>query len=224
VQEKGGFLEAFRAGFIQERIKSTAQKRNMDIATRKEILLGTNQYPNPIEAKDQSMDSSVFQPLDCTDDKAEVETLRMYRGGQAFEELRYQTDKFAKSNKRPSVFMLTMGNLAMRRARSQFAGNFFSSAGYEIVDNNGFKTEEEAVKACMEAKADIAVICSSDDEYTEIAPKLLDLLKDKAIVVLAGYPKDLAGELQKKGLKHFIHMRSNVLETLQEFQNELKIK
>jgi len=138
--------------------------------------------------------------------------------------LRYKTDVFAKSNKRPKVFMLTMGNLGMSRARSQFAGNFFACAGYEILDNNGFKTVEEAANVCINAKADIAVICSSDDEYAEIAPKLFDLLNDKAIVVVAGYSNAILDQLQSKGIKHFIHVRTNVLETLKEFQNLLGIK
>jgi methylmalonyl-CoA mutase len=224
VQEKGGFLEAFKSGFIQKTIKETAQKRDMDIATRKEVLLGTNQYPNPTEFKKDKIESYVFKAFDCTDKNAEVETLKMYRGGQAFEELRYKTDVFARSNKRPKVFMITMGNLAMRRARSQFAGNFFSCAGYEIIDNNGFKTVEEAADSCLNAKAGIAVICSSDNEYTDIAPKLFDLLNEKTIVVLAGYPKAMLEELQNKGLKYFIHMKSNVLETLRLFNKELGIE
>ncbi|MCD4729204.1 MAG: acyl-CoA mutase large subunit family protein [Bacteroidales bacterium] len=224
VQEKGGFLEAFKSGFIQKIIKETAQKRDMDIATRKEVLLGTNQYPNPTEFKKEKIESTVFKAFDCTDKNAEVETLKTYRGGQAFEELRYKTDVFARSNKRPKVFMLTMGNLAMRRARSQFAGNFFSCAGYEIIDNNGFKTVEEAAKACLNEKADIAVICSSDDEYADIAPKLYDLLNEKMIVVVAGYPKAILEELENKGLKYFIHIKTNVLETLKIFNKELGIK
>lgn len=218
VQEKGGFLEAFKSGYIQKVIKETAQKRDMDIATRKEVLLGTNQYPNPTEFKENKIEQSVFKAFDCRDKNAEVETLKMYRGSQAFEALRYKTDVFAKSKIRPKVFMLTMGNLAMRRARSQFAGNFFSCAGYEIIDNNGFKTVEDAATACINAKPDIAVICSSDDEYADIAPRLYDLLKDKAIVVVAGYPQAIINDLEAKGIKHFIHVRTNVLETLNKFQ------
>ncbi len=224
VQEKGGFLEAFKSGFIQKVIKETTQKRDMDIATRKEVLLGTNQYPNPTEFKENKVDPSVFEAFDCTDKNAKVETLKMYRGAQAFEVLRYQTDVFAKSYKRPKVFMLTMGNLAKRRARSQFAGNFFSCAGYEIIDNNGFKTVEAAASACLNAKADITVICSSDDEYADIAPKLYELLNEKTIVVVAGYPKAILKDLENKGLKYFIHLKSNVLETLRSFNKELGIK
>ena len=48
---------------------------------------------------------------------------------------------------RPKVFMLTIGNLAMRLARSQFSSNFFACAGYQIIDNLGFQTVQEGVDA-----------------------------------------------------------------------------
>ena len=46
VQEKGGFVAAFKDGFVQGEIKATAAKRNQNIALRRENLLGTNQFPN----------------------------------------------------------------------------------------------------------------------------------------------------------------------------------
>ncbi len=223
VQEKGGFLEAFKAGFIQEKINDSARERDMDIATRKEIILGTNQYPNGSEIKQDDIDEAVFESYDISDEDAEVETLKPYRGAQAFEKLRYQTDLYARENGRPKVFLITMGNLAMRRARAQFAGNFFGCAGYEIMDNIGFKSVDEAVNACVKSGAEIAVICSSDDEYADIAPKIAEQLKDKTILVLAGYPKDLIDDLKANGITHFIHIKSNVLETLQDFQEKLGI-
>jgi methylmalonyl-CoA mutase len=116
-----------------------------------------------------------------------------------------------------------MGNLAFRRARAQFTANFFGCAGYEVVDNNGFASIEEGVVACKKASADIAVVCSSDDAYADLAPALYEQLKDDCIFVVAGYPKDILEELQETGIEHFIHMRSNVLETLKTFQNLLGI-
>ena len=221
IQEKGGFLEAFKAGFIQEKIRESAQQRDMDIATRKEIILGTNQYPNSGEIKTEKLDESVFEPYDQRDEDTGVETLKIYRGPQAFEKLRYQTDRYAESKARPKVFLITMGNLAMRRARAQFAANFFGCAGYKIIDNIGFKNVDEAVEACLKAGADIAVICSSDEDYAEIASDLAAKLKDKTILVLAGYPKELVEDLKEKGIEYFIHIKSNVLETLKEFQKKL---
>lgn len=223
VQEKGGFLEAFKAGFIQDKILETSQKRDIDIATRKEIILGTNQYPNTTENIKQKVSSEVFIPTNQTSQNAEVKTLRAYRGAQAFEELRYKTDVYSNENSRPKVFILAIGDMSMRRARAQFAGNFFGCAGYEIMDNAGFKTVEEGVNACLAAKAEIAVICSSDDEYAELAPQFYDLLNDKCHLVVAGYPMTILEDLKNKGFKHFIHVKSNVLETLQDFNQILGI-
>jgi len=142
----------------------------------------------------------------------------------AFEELRSKTDKFSIKNKRPSVFMLTIGNIALRRARSQFASSFFVCAGFEIIDNPGFKSMEDGTKACIKSKAEITVICSSDDEYADLVPQFYKRFKDKSIFVVAGYPKTIVDELKQIGVQHFIHIKSNVLETLREFQEMLGIK
>jgi methylmalonyl-CoA mutase len=48
------------------------------------------------------------------------------------------------------------------------------------------------------------------------------LLKDKAIVVVAGAPSSME-ELKTRGIEHFIHVKSNVLETLKQFHNQLNI-
>ncbi len=42
-------------------------------------------------------------------------------------------------------------------------------------------------------------------------------------VVVAGYPKAIMDDLNKAGLKNFIHVRSNVLESLQDIQKKLGI-
>ncbi|MCD4695764.1 MAG: methylmalonyl-CoA mutase small subunit, partial [Bacteroidales bacterium] len=184
---------------------------------------GTNQYPNSTEFISEDFETLANKAFKIQDQDTDTETLKPYRGAMAFEKLRFQTDKYSKNADRPKVFLITMGNLAMRRARAQFAGNFFGCAGYEIIDNNGFNSAEEAAKACVNSNADIAVICSSDDEYADIAPKLYDLLYKKTIVVVAGYPRAIIDDLKQIGIKHFIHIKSNVLETLEIFQKSLKI-
>ncbi len=223
VHEKGSFLEALKTGFIQQTIEETARQRDLAIAMRKEILLGTNQYPNITEFTDKKLDPSVFLPENHRMEKAIIPTLKPYRGAQAFEALRYKTDQVAKKGNRPKVFLLSIGNAAMRRARAQFSGNFFGCAGFEIIDSPGFKTAEIGCEAALKEKADITVICSSDEEYAELAPKVLDLVKDRSIVVVAGFPKAIVEDLKQKGIQHFIHLKSNILETLIKFQEMLKI-
>jgi methylmalonyl-CoA mutase len=161
--------------------------------------------------------------MDKTSAEAEIETIKTYRGAQAFEMLRYKTDVFSKTNKRPTAWMFTFGNVAMRKARATFASNFFACAGFEVVDNLGFKTIEAGIEAAQAQKPEIVVICSSDEEYAGNAAIIFEALKNEAVVALAGYPTELADELKASGMKHFIHVRSNLLETLQAFQQQLGI-
>lgn len=218
VDAQGGYLEAVSSGFIQNRIKTIAQKKSNDLAGRKDIILGVNQYPNFSEKIEQVIPETVLKPNEFD---GTVETLKQYRGAQPFEELRYKTDVYSKEHKRPAAFMFTYGNLGMRIARSQFSRNFFACAGFDTIDNLGFKTVEEGVQAFLESKAEILVICSADEEYPALAPAVHESVKDKAIVVVAGFPKDIVEELRAKGFEHFIHVRSNVLEELRKFQEML---
>ncbi len=227
VDDKGGYVEAFKAGDVQAAVKAVADKKDQAIAKRRDTILGTNQYPNFLEkASDEITKEIVTRGADCgcccgkSDDKKVAEPLRPYRGAQAFEALRLATDR---SGKQPQAFMLTFGNLAMCRARAQFSCNFFAVAGFKVVDNNRFSTIEEGVEAALAAKADIVVACSADDEYAEAVPKIKELIGDKAIVVVAGDP-ECRPELEAKGIDKYIHVRCNVLETLKEYQAEMGIK
>ncbi|TKG93355.1 methylmalonyl-CoA mutase small subunit [Puteibacter caeruleilacunae] len=221
VQEKGGFIAAAKEGFIQSTVKAMAEKKDLSYATRRANLLGVNQFPNFTEEFEGEMPAGVLEAKDCTVEGAEIETLKPYRGAQAFEALRYQTDVYAKENKRPKAFMLTIGNLAFRKARAQFACNFFAVAGYDVVDNNGFATAEEGVAAAKEAGANIVVVCSSDDEYAEIVPAVAEKL-DNEVLVVAGNPTCKA-DLEAKGVENFIHVKSNVLEDLKGYQSKLGV-
>jgi methylmalonyl-CoA mutase len=156
-QEKRRLPCALKEGFIQRNQIDGSQTR-YERCNPSENLLGTNQFPNFTEKIESGLDASVFAPQDLTVEDAEIETLKPYRGAQAFEALRYKTDEFAKTGKRPMVFMLTIGNLAMRKARAQFACNFFAVAGFTVVDNNGFKTVEEGVEAAKK-QAPISLFC-----------------------------------------------------------------
>ena len=117
--------------------------------------------------------------------------------------------------------MLKYGNPAWMTARAMFSGNFFACAGYEIINPPGVETVEEGVAMAKKAKADVVVICSSDDLYPEIAPKIFNALSNRAEIVIAGYPTESIDKLQNAGIKHFIHIRTNLLETLQKFNKIL---
>ena len=220
VEDKGGFYAMLEKGEIQGKVNESGVKRHVDVARRKEILLGTNQYPNVNEKaldkiqKDCNCSCGCSQP-EATD--GAVQWLNFDRAASQFEQLRLDTERSAH---RPKVFMLTIGNLAMRLARAQFSGNFFGCAGYEIIDNIGFETIEEGVKAALDKKADVVVLCSSDDEYAQYAPEAYKALDGKALFVVAGAPACME-ELKAQGIENFIHVRVNVLDTLIDFNAKL---
>ncbi len=58
VEEKGGFLACINDNSIQDAVNATAEKRHVDVARRKEILLGTNQYPNINETAAQKIETT----------------------------------------------------------------------------------------------------------------------------------------------------------------------
>ena len=219
VEDKGGFVAVANVGEVQKAINESNKARKKLVATRRISLLGTNIFPNFTEMsgdKIETKEEGTGHGCGCSKDAA-IEKLDFSRGASEFETLRLATEH---SGKRPKVFMLTIGNLAMRLARSQFSSNFFACAGYEIIDNLGFETVEAGVKAAREKKADIIVLCSSDDEYAIYAPEAFKLIDGKELFVVAGAPACME-ELKAAGIEHFIHVKSNVLETLQMFNAKL---
>lgn len=219
VEEEGGFAAAVEAGSVQKAVNASNAKRHAAVAARKEIFLGTNQFPNFTETAAQKVAEVEVGGHSCGCGAPSIEALNFDRGASEFEALRLATER---SGKEVKVFMLTIGNLAMRLARSQFSSNFFACAGYKVLDNLGFATVQEGVDAGLAAGASIIVLCSSDDEYAEFAPEAYKYLAGRAEFVVAGAPA-CADDLKAVGIENFINVKSNVLETLRQFNQKLGI-
>lgn len=222
VEDKGGFGAEVASGEIQKAVNTSNEARKKAVATRREILLGTNQFPNFNEVAAEKIQNEAAGCCcggghNCGE--ATITALDFSRGASEFEALRLATEK---SGKTPKVFMLTIGNLAMRLARSQFSSNFFACAGYKVIDNLGFDTVEAGVEAAVEAGAEIVVLCSSDDEYAELAPAAYKALAGRAEFVVAGMPACME-DLKAVGIDQYVNVKSNVLETLKAFNVKLGI-
>ena len=184
-----------------------------------------HQYPNLLE--------TMLDKITTDHDEKQEETTSTYkklivsRESNAFEELRLNAERFVRNgNKKPAVFLFQTGNLAMRKARAGFTTNFFGCAGFEIIDNAGFQSMEEGISAAIESAAEIIVICSSDEEYEQVAPPVCREIKSRkpgVIILVAGYPKDQIESLKAAGVDDFIHLRSNLLQTLEQYQKKLGI-
>ena len=171
-----------------------------------------------------------------------VEKLLPYRGAEPFEELRLRTERHAaKTGLRPRVLLLEFGDLKMRKARVAFSMNFFAAAGFEIVTASAEADAVAAAKVIAEKKPDLVVLCSADPQYSIMARPLIEILRQSkpvpvphpsepttglpgTPVIVAGYPKDDIEQLKRDGVADFIHVRSNALQVLTHWQQQLQVR
>ena len=177
---------------IEEAIAKSRAAKEAAVASRRRVLVGTNNYPNWKERLES------------------VEEIEGWRLAGLFERIRLRTERHAKkTGKTPRVLLLERGDLKMRKARGAFCSNFFGCAGF------GLKHSQEL------AEADLVVLCSSDAEYLDLARDVCP--KAKAPVLVAGNPKDQIEALKAAGVAGFVHLGSNAVEVLTEWQNKLGV-
>ncbi len=147
---------------------------------------------------------------------AKIDALPKHRLAERFEALREASDAcLEKTGKRPQVFLANLGPIAKHTARATFAKNFFEVGGIETMTNNGFDNAEDCAKAFKESGARIAIICSSDPLYVEMAPSVAPALKAAGCerLYLAGAPGDKKDSYMQAGVDEFIFMGGNVYAT-----------
>ncbi len=156
---------------------------------------------------------------------APVAPVEITRASLAFERLRGAVNKYvAAGHAAPQVFLLNMGSLRDHKARADFSRGFFAAGGYEVVSPEGFKSSEAAVDAFAKSTANVAVICSTDENYPALVPPLVKgirSVKPNATIVLAGFPKDQLESFKKAGIDEFIHIRADAAALLHTIHSKL---
>jgi len=164
---------------------------------------------------------------DNSETSVQVEPLHIHRLAEPFEKLRYRTQAYAsKTGNAPSVFLTNMGPIPQHKARADFSASFFQLAAFEILENKGFQTTDDAVSAFKDSNARIAVICSTDATYPDLVPELARKIKEASadnIVIVAGYPKDHIQAFKEAGVDDFIHLKSNALAFLENLQQQMGV-
>ena len=203
IEAAGGYSQALSAGWLAEEIARTRAAREKAVASRRKALVGVNNYPDLTE-----------KPLLAIPDaKTEPAPFRAFRLAEPFEKIRQRTARHASETGHvPKVLLLKRGDVKMRTARANFALNFFGCAGFGISES-----EEHAG-----SDANLIVLCSSDAEYLPFAQEICAAVK--VPVVVAGNPKEHVDALMAAGVAGFIHIASDALATLTEWQDRLGVK
>jgi methylmalonyl-CoA mutase len=206
MEAAGGYSKAVGSGLVDSLVKPVRVARRAAIAQRRRQFTGLNVHANPAER--------VLDKIAVPSEHS--------RGASDFEAMRLRTERYEKTTgKTPKVFLLLFGDAKMRRARAEFATEFFQCAGFAIVRPAAFDTVAAALAAVESEKPDFVVLCSSDPEYPGLAVEVCPRLTQPVIV--AGFPKDALEQLKQAGVAEFVHIRSNALETLTALQRKLGI-
>ncbi|MEW6258174.1 MAG: methylmalonyl-CoA mutase subunit beta [Pseudomonadota bacterium] len=215
IERKGGMAQALDDGWWQSEVRAVAQRRAKDVATRKEPLTGTSEFP----LLGQEV-PDVLAPAPVMEHSPADSALAPHRLAEPFEALR----DTAEAAGTPKVFLATLGPVAAFTARATYAKNVFEAGGLAAPVPDGFATLDALLAAYAASGARLACLCSSDDLYAaEGAAAAAALTAAGATVWLAGRPGDLEAALTEAGVSGFVFAGGDVLEMLRKAQKAVGI-
>ena len=187
-------LQSDAQTFIENSIVASRKASEAAVASRRRILVGVNNYPD-LQETTVSKDAAVRFA---------------WRLAEPLERIRMRTERHANATGHtPVVLLLTRGDVKMRIARATFCANFFGCGGFTIKES-----------AQLEP-SDLVALCSSDSEYLALAKEIVAQVK--VPVIVAGNPKDQIQALTEAGVAGFVHVFSNVVDTLTEWQTKIGV-
>jgi methylmalonyl-CoA mutase len=203
VEQEGGYSRALASGSIEKALAETRAARRKAVSSRRRTLVGVNNFPNVNEKTPElSAPPAASRP-----------TLAAIRLAEPFEAIRQRTSTHAAATGRyPKVLLLKRGDIKMRMARANFCFNFLGCAGFDLVESEDYAGTD----------ADLIVLCSSDPEYVAFAQEVCAAVS--VPVLVAGNPKDQVETLKTAGVQGFIHIGSDAVQTLTEWQTRLGMK
>jgi methylmalonyl-CoA mutase len=218
VEKSGGVWAALETGLVQQNVAAVRAERQKTFARGKDILTGTNAYPDIHESMPAVLEVVAKQPaLDNGPAAVSATPLPRIRLAEPFEKLRDASDDIlARTGARPKIFLANLGTLSEFTPRASFAKNFFESGGIEAPSGDGY-APADLPAAFKAAGAAIACLCSSDKVYEKEAVPAAEALKAAGArhIYYAGRPGEREAALRAAGVQTFIYDGCDVPEVLQ---------
>jgi methylmalonyl-CoA mutase len=217
IEREGGIVESLKAGGLQRRIAETRARREAAVATRREPLTGTSEFPDIREAPVTVLMAA--SPDTAQAGETEFEPLPSSRLAEPFERLRDASDqRLAETGSRPKVFLANLGPIAAFSARATFAKNFFEAGGIEAISNEGFSSGSEMAEAFRASGARLVCLCSSDEVYAREAVTAAEALRKAGAgeIYAAGRLGELEAPLAAVGVTRSIFAGCDAVAVLRD--------
>ena len=203
-----------------------AEARAKSIATGRQELTGASAFPKL--GDDGVVVEPWPAPLAADLNGARVTAMPPRRLAAAFEALRDRAEAHeGRTGRPPTVFLASLGPLAVHSTRTTWMRNFLAAGGIEAAGGgDGFTSSTDAGHAFAGSGATIACLCSSDAVYGELAEATAALLKTAGArcVYLAGRPREQEAALKAAGVDDFIFAGIDAVAILSRLHDELGVR
>lgn len=217
IEGEGGLARSLEAGAFQARVAAVAETRARDVARRKSVLVGVNDFAGadlgPALAAPESGDPEA--PAHA------ITPLALERDAAPFEALRRRAALVGERGHPPTCLLLAFGDGADWRAREGFTRRLAEVGGFAVelvtlgappAEGAGAGSFDAIARAASEAvvarRPDVAVLCSSDARYADGAAAIVTACRAGSPVhlALAGRPGDLEAPLRAAGLDSAVYV------------------
>lgn len=227
IDAAGGILEALKNGIIQANIAEVFNKKALNVALRKDSIIGTNVYPNPADEV-QIKENNKVESYVVVNQPIEITPIKLKRTAELFEQLRLRSAEYKQNNGEvPKIGLINLQELKAYKPRADFIKGLVAAGGVDTIQSDGCYSSEDASVFVTETKLPIYCICGNDDAYGELAEQIVADIKatnPEITIYLAGkQSEELETALQAAGVKEFLHVRSNAISTLTELLEKLGV-
>jgi methylmalonyl-CoA mutase len=228
IDAMGGILEVLKSNWLQQEISATYDKKNRDILTRKQSMIGTNVYANLDENIPELKLQEEKSDFNCGESSfINIEAVPQRRLAEPFEELRRKSKDLESLGMSPEIGMICLGELKRHKSRLDFMKGFLAAGGIKTVDSSPVLSLENARQFVADHPAKHFCLCGTNDQYEIFGAENLKSLTAEfqdRILYLAGLPeKEQQSQWLAAGIKQFIHVNSNCYETLSTILKDLEV-
>ncbi|WP_181305750.1 methylmalonyl-CoA mutase subunit beta [Rufibacter sp. XAAS-G3-1] len=214
IEAQGGFIPASNAGFIQGMIKEASNQKFKDIASGKEVLVGTNKFPNPSEQHD-------YDPEKLIQSRQYDNT----RAAYSYEVMRLATElHFRKKKRRPHALVVHMGTALQEHIHASFAREFFTCSGF-TTQVLKFDDVSDALNGVKNLDVQVIVMAAPHQQFQEFAETFAKGMRAQhrqgPALILADDPMHLKDELRNHGFDEFLFQGCDTKEIITRIQERL---
>lgn len=188
IEAYGGVVKSLEQGAIQSAVASVRARRDKDLSTRRQGMIGVNEFPlltdQPVEL--DHVTSSDFAkaspPISKTGPDNRCEPLAPWRAAEAYEHLR---ERARRSSSPPAAVVATLGAVRDYAARAGFIDNALAAGG--------IATKRVPVADVRGDEARLVVLCGADAVYETDGVEAVTRLRAAGAgkILIAGRPSNL---------------------------------